>query len=441
MKKKAALSYFITLSILIVISFIFSFVSIPLPTTNHIFKGFLNSIPKGVDFGGGAVAIYDIEKHYFEGSDTKAMNATISRLSDLLNKNYNEPKILKVGDDQIKIIVPDSFINTNFLVGSIEITTEDLSDHDHEHGDDHDHSAHAELNGSHIDNVKYVSANGHPTVWIEFTKEGKEILHDITSGFSSSSKGTIYLYADQYYERSLLQVELTSPVENGYIQLSGGTLTTRSNAEDVVNKIQSGKIGINMARVGAVESIDPIFAPAIVALIELAFFLIIILSFAYLYYRYRELGLVAMLSLSVFLSLSFMIIPLFDFIVLSISTIVGATMLYLSVLLLHIVCIENIRRDYESGKKFAPSFKSGYLKTIPTLIDFFSVTLIFSVFGFALAGGVIKSISSVILPGSVIAAFVLFVVFRGLTKWYLVLNNSKYKKVNFNKAGAENEEI
>ncbi len=439
MKKRAALGYFITLSILIVISFVFSFVSIPLPTTNYIFKGFLNSIPKGVDFGGGAVAIYDVEKDHFDGSNAKAMNLTLSKLSELLNKNYNEPRILQVGDNQIKVIVPATNINSNYLVGTIEISTEDLSEVDHT--GDHDHAAHAQLNGSHIDKVLYVSANGNPTVKIDFTEEGKAILHEMTEGFSSSAEGTVYLYADKNYESPLLQVNLSSPVENGYIQLSGGSLTTRANAEEVVGKIQSGKLGINMARVGEVETIDPIFAPAVVTLIQLSLFLIIILSFIYLYLRYRELGLVAILSLSVFLSLSFIIMPFFNFIVLSMATIIGAIMLYLSVFLLHVLFIENIRRDYESGKKFAPSFKSGYLKTIPTLIDFFSVTLIFSIFGFAIAGGVIKSISSIILPGSVIAAFVLFLVFRGLTKWYLVLNNSKYNKVNFNKAGAENEEI
>ena len=216
MKKKAALSYFITLSILIMISFVFSFVSLPLPTSNYTFKGFLRSIPKGIDFGGGSMAIYDIEKDHFEGTDAEAMSATLGKLSSLLNKKYSEPRISQVGKNQIKVVVPGgSFapsINTNYIVGAIEISTEHLHNHDHDHDHGHDHDEHAPLNGSHIDHVKYVSANGVPTVWIEFTDEGKGILEDITKDFSSSSEGTIYLYTDKDYDNPLLQVKLTTPV-------------------------------------------------------------------------------------------------------------------------------------------------------------------------------------------------------------------------------------
>ena len=225
----------------------------------------------------------------------------------------------------------------------------------------------------------------------------------------------------------------------GYIQLSGGSLTTRANAEEVVGKIESGKLGVNMSKVGEVEFVQPSFHPAVEIISEIAFFLIILLSFIYLYRRYKQLGMVAILSICVFLSMSFIILPFFNFIVLSLSTLVGATILYLSVFALHVIFIENIRNEYEGGKKFLPSFKSGYLKTLPTLIDYFSVTFLLSLFGFLMGGGAIKSVAAVMLPGVFIAAFVLFLVFRGLTKWYLALNTN-YKKVNFNKAGVANEE-
>lgn len=437
MKKKAALSYFITLSILIVISFIFSFVSFSLPSTNYQFKGFLNSINKDIDFGGGTVGLYDIEKHYFDGSDAKAMNATLNRLSELLNKNYIEPRILETGDNNIKVLVPGDDINTNYLVGIVEFATDDLQGHDNT--EDHDHSDHVKLNGSHIDHAKYVSTNGVPTVWIEFTKEGKKILHEITKEFSHSSPGTIYCYVNQDYDNYLLQVQLEDPVDKGFIQLSGGSLITRANAEEIVNKVESGKLGVNMALVGELESVDPIVHPTIVIIIELAFFAIILISFMYLYKKYKQLGLVAILSICVFLSLSFIMLPILNIMILSFASIAASTMLYLSVFALHVLFIENIKNEFEGGRRFIAAFKNGYLKTIPMLIDFFSVLFAMSLFGYIFAGGVFKNIAAVFLPGSIIAALVLFLVFRGITKWYLVLNNSKYKKVNFNKAGVSNE--
>lgn len=438
MKKKAAKGYFITLTAIIIISFIFSFVGFPVPTTSKNFTGFLNAIPKGLDFGGGVVAVYEVEKHYYDGSTDKAMHDTVDRVSNLLNKNYKEPQVYTSGNSHITVRLPGNTINPNYLVGVIEFDTEsDHSGHDHEHEDTKAHK----LNGSHVDYAKYVSTNGVPTVWIQFTKKGNEILKEMTKEFSDAEPGTIYLYANKDYDNPLLQVQLGSQVKSGYIQLSGGSLATKASASEIVNKIQSGKIGTNMTLVGTASTIAPLYSKATQMLLIALFFLIIVLSFIYLYIRYNELGLVAMLSISVFLSLSFIILPLMNIFTLTLASLISATMLYLSVFALHLLFIQNVQQDYQSGKKFAISFKNGYFKSLSTFADFFAITATMAIAGLIFGGGIIKNMASLLLPGLVIAAFVVMVVFYGLMKWYLVINNHSYKKVNFNKAGNLDEQI
>lgn len=436
MKKRSSICNFIILTVLVLLLLVFSFISVRVPTTNYIFKGFFNAIPNGIEYDGGVMAIYDIETLDAEDNLDSAIEKAMHRVQDLLSKDYNETVVSRVGD-KIKVVVPDKTISRNYTVGFVEFATEQVKE-----GSDFV----AKLNGSHIKKAQYMSANGTATVYIEFTDEGKNVLKELTSSATSSSPVTLYVYVDKKYDTdnsynyySAVSVEGT--VENGFIQLSGGsTITTKAAATAFANKIESGTIGVNMTIDGEEMSVSPVVNKDVVIISEVLLLLIVVCSIVYLVLKYKELGLVASLNTVIFATLTIVALSLTTLVELSSATLLAVIISYIVVFVNSILFIENIKNEYENGKKFIPAFKSGYVKTIPMMIDIYSVMFGLSILGLWLANGALKSFAVVFLFTSLIGAFMMMLMFRGLTKLYLNINNYDAKKVNFKKAEQANEQ-
>ena len=436
MKKKRAIFNFILLTILVMIFLVFSFISVRVPTTNYIFKGFLNGIPSGIEYDGGVMAIYDVETLSEEDNLDNAIESAMSRVYDLLSKNYNEPLVYRYGD-QIKVVVPDETINRNYLVGFVEFSTEQVSK---------DSGFEAKLTGEHIKSAQYMSSNGTSSVYIEFNEEGKEILEELTSSATQTAPVTLYVYVDQVYDESSSSpayysaVKLGAPIENGYIQLSGGSsIQTKDAATAFANKIESGKLGINMVMDGEENIVEPTLNKATIIISEIGLLLIIAGTIAYLIAKYKELGLVSSLSMMIFAVLSTILLSLIPIIELSVSTLAGVIVSYLAMFVAIVLNNENIKKEYANGKKFIPSFKSGYVKSLPLMIDIFATMLGFGVIGIFLATGALKGFVNVLLLTSLVGAFVGMLIHRMVCKIYLNINFYNEKKVNFKKAEQVNE--
>ncbi len=435
MKKKSSICNFIILTLLVLLLLVFSFISFRVPTTNYIFKGFFNAIPNGIEYDGGVMAIYDIETLDAEDNLDNAIEKAMHRVQDLLAKDYNETVVSRVGD-KIKVVVPDKTISRNYTVGFVEFATEQVKE---------GAEFVAKLNGSHIKKAQYMSANGTATVYIEFTDEGKDILKDLTKSATSSAPVTLYVYVDQKYDTDssynyYSAVSVQGTIENGFIQLSGGsTITTKATATAFANKIESGTIGVNMKINGAEMQVSPTLNKTAVIISEVILLLLVIASILFMILKYKELGLVASFNMIIFATLTVVALSLTSLIELSTATLLGVMISYAIVFVNHIIFIENIKGDYESGKKFLPSFKSGYIKTIPLMIDLYSVMFGLSILGLWLANGALKSFAIVFLFTSLIGAFMSMLMFRGLTKLYLNINNYDAKKVNFRKVEQADE--
>jgi len=436
MKKKRAIFNFILLTILVMIFLVFSFISVRVPTTNYIFKGFLNGIPNGIEYDGGVMAIYDVETLSEEDNLDNAIESAMSRVYDLLSKDYNESLVYRYGD-QIKVVVPDETINRNYLVGSVEFSTEQVTK---------DSNFEAKLTGEHIKSAQYMSSNGVASVYIEFKEEGKEILAELTESATQTAPVTLYVYVDKLYDESSSSpnyysaVSVGAVIENGYIQLSGGSsIQTKDAATAFANKIESGKLGINMSINGEENIIEPTLDKATIIISEVGLLLIVVVTIAYLIIKYKELGLVSALSMMIFSVLSIVILSLIPIIEISVSTMAGVIISYLAMFVAIVLSNENIKKEYESGKKFTSAFKSGYIKSLPFMIDIFACMLGFGVVGIWLATGALKSMANVLLLTSLVGAFVGMLIHRMVCKMYLNINFYDEKKVNFKKAEQANE--
>jgi len=440
MKKKRAIRNYIILAILLLICLVFSFISFRIPTTVDKFAGFINGIYQGIDFKGGVTATYNVEfNDYFDGNIETARDKAISRCSSLLSSQYTEFEIEKLGTDKIKLTIPrltsSTTMTTNYLVNYVTFTTESVSEPE---------SFVPKFTGANITSSKYFTSNGTFGALIEFNDEGKEALKEMANGLSSS--GTLYIYQDKDYSSILLRItvdkdSLTQIAESKQLFVSDLSLfPNKEDAQMFADKIASGMLNIDMALDGNIEYTEATMGEIFATICWLIVLAVIILSVVYLYIRYKELTLATGMSLLSFVVMSLIVLPLFSGVQLSLAGFVGVIISYLITFAAHIVYLEKSRNEFESGKKLLAAFKSAYPKSVLANVDMFVVVALLTIPMILLSAGAIKTIASVVALLLLPSAMSSLLVHRGLCKWYLDINPTKYKKIKFEKGVTNNEE-
>lgn len=419
MKKKIAKRNFIVISIVLAICMLFCFVGFKIPTTNNRFKGFINSLPLGLDFDSGVTAIYNLEIKNDDGIE-KATSSTISRIETILSKQFNEYKVERINNDQIRLTIPSQTIQNKFLVNYIQFdSSEELSDE-------------PLVTGKDIKLVKYQLNGSTHCVYIEFNAEGKDKFTSLTTTVVSGSK-TLYVFAG---ESQLTGVSLEEAITTGYAYF---TANSKAAAEELVQQIKSGMLGYNMNIVGNVEQVEASLGEnAKYFAIALFISLLIVISLISII-RYRQLGYIIILTILCYFVGTIMLISVFEFYQLTLSSLMGILFALIITVWLLYFNVSKCHSEYKSGKKLQAAFKSGYRKCLQVNLDIFAVlaiiSTIFSIWGM----GAIKSFSVMFLMFILTGAFTILLTNRGLIKMYLFINNTKVKQVGFSREGNKNE--
>ncbi len=440
MKKKRAIRNYIILAILLLICFVFSFVSFRIPTTVDNFAGFLNGIYQGIDFKGGVTATYTVEYNdNFDGDMNKAIDKAIARCSNLLSAEYTEYQVEKLGEDQIRLTIPrlstSTTMTTNYLVNYITFTTEEVSDAE---------TFIPTFTGDNITSSQYYTSNGTFGALIEFNDEGKDALIAMSENLSSS--GTLYIYQDKEYSSVLLRITVDADSLSqiaGSKQLFISDLSLFPNKEDAqmfADKIASGMLNVDMALDGDIEYTEATMGEGFATVCWLIVLAVIVVSMVYLYTKYKELALATGTSLLTFIAMSLIVMPLFSGVQISLAGFVGIIVSYLITFIAHIVYLEKSKSEFASGKKLLASFKSANIKSVLANVDMYAVVLLLAIPMLLLSVSSIKTIASVVALLMFPSALSSLLVHRGVVKWYLDINPTKYKKINFVKGVTENEE-
>ena len=234
MKKKRAIRNYVLISIFIVLSLILTFISFPVPGTNYNYLG-IGNLHLGLELGGGVKNTYDLEvADWYTGNKTEVYNKTVDRIQYLLNLKYADAKVYLSGEDKITLEVPDTSINSNLLVGLIEMKSASGKD------------AEAKVTGQDIASVKYMLSGTTHGVYIEFTEKGKEKFAALTKEVASSDSQTMYIYMNKDYDNAFSEPKVTEENKYGYTFISGTGITNKKTGEDYARKLESALIGVNM---------------------------------------------------------------------------------------------------------------------------------------------------------------------------------------------------
>ena len=429
-KRKAKLKFaFIIASIIIGLCLtVFQF---NIPFTDYTYNGFANSIKLGIDLKGGVLAVYNVIPDEENTANFESeVEATIVRLQTLITeKGYTEATVVRQTNGtstQRRVEVPDVDDPAEIfsLIGQpakLEIkTVEDVN-------------AQAELTG---DNIKSVNANyqdGEYGVSIEFDNEGAQIFFDLTTELAENND-KLYLYIGGVL---FSDPSVQSVISDGKTFISG-SMNSYSEAEAYATKILSGTFAVQLelfenSVVSATLGKDALAMGIVAGVIGFALILI------FMYLIYGTFGLIANLSLIIYIIVLMFFLQAVPLVQLTLPGIAGIILSLGMAVDANVIIFERIKDEYKIGKKIPASVKAGFEKAMSAILDGNITTIIAAVVLYILGTGAIKGFAITLLLGIFVSMFTGLFVTRKLINMYLPLNSTNAKPYKLKREETTNE--
>lgn len=423
MLKKRAIRNYVLVAIATLIGLVLTIFSFDIPFTCHTFKGFAGGIQLGLDLKGGVMAVYNCEQSSeSEGSLADQIDATITRLSTLILADYPEATIVKQGDNQIRIEVPD-VDDPDEVLGLIGEPAK------LEFKKENSETAEAVLTGKDIKSAEYQydSSNNQHGVRLTFTSDGAKKFHELTSELAPN-QGTLYIFiGGQLFS----QPQVQSVIADGVTFISG-SMSNQKEAEAYATRILSGTYSADLELSEKNVTTATLGENALLLSI-IAGVIGLVLIFVLMYVIYKNMGLLANLSLLIYGIIYMFLLSVLPFIQLTLPGIAGIILGLGMAVDGNIVVFERIKDEFKTGKKIPASFKSGFKRATITVLDSNITTIIASLVLAWLGTGTIRSFAYTLLVSIVVSMFTTLVVTRGLLNWALPFNSTNYKKYGLKK--------
>lgn len=423
MLKKRAIRNYVLVAIATLIGLVLTIFSFDIPFTCHTFKGFAGGIQLGLDLKGGVMAVYNCEQSSeSEGSLADQIDATITRLSTLILADYPEATIVKQGDNQIRIEVPD-VDDPDEVLGLIGEPAK------LEFKKENSETAEAVLTGKDIKSAEYQydSSNNQHGVRLTFTSDGAKKFHELTSELAPN-QGTLYIFiGGQLFS----QPQVQSVIADGVTFISG-SMSNQKEAEAYATRILSGTYSADLELSEKNVTTATLGENALLLSI-IAGVVGLVLIFVLMYVIYKNMGLLANLSLLIYGIIYMFLLSVLPFIQLTLPGIAGIILGLGMAVDGNIVVFERIKDEFKTGKKIPASFKAGFKRATITVLDSNITTIIASLVLAWLGTGTIRSFAYTLLVSIVVSMFTTLVVTRGLLNWALPFNSTNYKKYGLKK--------
>ncbi len=330
-----------------------------LPTTNA--DNWPEALPLGLDLRGGVYVEYSAARPDdgdadFDGLVEVTMSVIRTRLSD---KGYSEATVQRLGEDGIRVEIPD-VTDTAFvleLIGEpalLEFTTPDGATF---MTGDAVSSAVAGLNQS----------NGEYVINFKLNKNGSELFKDMTTKYVGQ---VLYILLDG---EVLLAPRVNEPITNGEGSISG--MDSREEATKIAAQIQSGALPLVLTQqkvdtVSATLGDDALSTSVMAALVGMAIIM------ALLIWRYRMNGVVASWALVTYIVLLFLVIYLVPGIQLTLSGLAGIVLGIGMAVDANVIIFERFNEEVRRGRSLKAAVRMGFKNASSAVLDGNITTLI-----------------------------------------------------------------
>ena len=441
MAKRRSIAKFVVVSIFVVIGIVLSVCSFPIVGTDYVYNGFANSISLGLDLSGGLSVVYDCELNSSNGDLNTSIDATVQRLQEILyQENYPEAIVKRQGTSRILIEVPSAKESDDIFTflenpKTLSLTLEKASATT---------KPEVYISGEDVTDV-FVSYNNEKDsygVTLKFTSEGSDKFANLTELASKKENKEIYIYLGEVAGDPWNTVTCEEKITGGSTFISGESMADYDGAKEYDLGIMSGTFNVKLTLIEN-SVISATLGKEALRLGIIAGAVAFILILAVMWWRYGDLGLLANLSLLVYMILMMFFLQAIPFIQLTLPGIAGIILSLGMAVDGNVIIFERIREEYASSKKIPLATKAGFKKAFWPIFDSNITTIVTSLILYFLGTAAIKGFAITLLLGILLSMFTSLVVTRFFVKWYLPLNSTKAKRLHLkgeaiSAIGAEN---
>ncbi|MCR4725743.1 MAG: protein translocase subunit SecD [Clostridia bacterium] len=426
MTKGKAIAVFIVIGILIAAGAVFAFVSLDngeLGVWDYI--AYPKTISLGLDMKGGVYAVFEANS-----SDTKnlssRMDGTVEQLSKMLyDKGYTEASVSKVGDERIRVEVPDvSDPETLFnLIGtpsSLEFRSEGKDEELTDEG--------LWVTGKNLEDA-YVSVDNdnNYVVAIKFDSYGTDRFAKATTELNGKALN-VWINGEW-----VMGPTVNSVITNGSaIITSAEWASSYTAASEMATKLLAGAFDVELKlvesrEISATLGVNALSTSLIIGAIAIG---IIILLLVVLY---RLLGVASGLALVYYIITYIFILSVFPWVQLTLSGIAGVLISIGMAVDANVIIFSRIKDEYRSGTgeiSIQTAVRSGFRKSISAIMDGNITTLLGCLVMYLLGTSSIKSFALTLAIGIIISIFTALVVTRLLVSSFLAFNRENPKLYN-----------
>jgi len=349
-------------------------------------------LKKGLDLEGGVYVLLeaaptdDAETDY--DAIQRAMTIIRSRIDEL---GVVEPILQREGDNRIRIELPGVEDQTQAMevIGRTALLTFVSPEGE------------ILLTGTDLKTAHFTRGQyNEPMVSLEFDAEGKDKFAQATERYLGN---IIAIFLDE---------ELVSaPVVQNVIRDGNAVITGISTAEEastIALMLRSGALPVQLIELET-RSVGPTLGENSLRLSFTAGMIGLFIVMAFMAFYYRFAGLIADISLTVYLALIFLILAGFN----ATMTLPGIAGLILSIGMAvdaNILIFERIKEELQNGKTIFTAINSGFDRAFRAILDANITTVIAALVLFIVASGPVRGFAVVLLVGilsSVITAILL----------------------------------
>ena len=370
--KKAKTSARLTLAAILLLTIVLTVVGVTgipaiglknwLPTTDA--DNWPEALPLGLDLRGGVYVEYSAERPDDGDADfayllDTTMSVIRTRLGD---KGYSEATVQSIGDDGIRVEIPDVTDTALVLelIGEpalLEFTTPDgvtFMTGDAVSSAEPAVSQAADSLGEYVINLK-------------LNKSGTELFKDMTTRYVGK---VLYVLLDG---EVLLAPVVNEPIPNGTCTISG--MANGEEAAKIAAQIQSGALPLVLTQqkvdtVSATLGDDALSTSVTAALIGMVIIMLL------LCWRYRMNGLVASWALVIYIVLLFLVIYLVPGIQLTLAGLAGIVLGIGMAVDANVIIFERFNEEVRKGRSLKAAVRSGFKNASSAVVDGNITTLI-----------------------------------------------------------------
>ena len=358
-----------------------------------------DALALGLDLRGGVYVEYSAAvPEESEADFGTLMEGTIAVIQQrLTDKGYAESTVQRVGNDGIRVEIPDVTDPAAVLelIGNpakLEFKTPD---------------GNVFMEGSMVETASYFYDQGDHQVAFKLSSEGAKIFADVTAANVGNS---LSIYLD---DELLIAPTVESAITGGSGVING--MGTAEYAQTVAAQIQSGALPLVLTQqkvdtVSATLGDHALSTSVTAAVIGIALVMLLMIL------RYRLNGVVASWALCIYIILLFLLLAVLSGIQLTLPGLAGIVLGIGMAVDANVIIFERFNEEVRNGRPLKAAVRAGFKNAMSAVLDANVTTLIASVVLLIYGTGSIQGFAKTLLLGVVISMFTAIVVTRFLMR-------------------------